>query len=135
MFKGIGILMVVYLSVVESNDIRIGSAHNSRQIYSEIKEANPALWTRSEEVTVIAPGNEIINAVYVTDLRDDKDGEASIQSGGVGSKSVKLELKSPSILRGYKFQIEVYASDPNARYFSKGGYSAPYLDTQYPRKY
>ncbi|XP_028167135.1 uncharacterized protein LOC114357618 [Ostrinia furnacalis] len=138
MFKTIAILTIVYLSVAECNDIRIGYVQpQSKKIYSEIKEANPALWTRTDDVIINAPGNELITAVYVTDLRDDKDGEAYIESGGVGTKSVTVRLKSPSILRGYKFEIEVYASDPNARYYYSKGGALPVFDAsvQYPVKY
>lgn len=121
-------------SAVECNDIRVGYASpRSKKIYGEIKEADPALWRRTEDVIVNAPHNEIIDAVYITDLRENKDGEAYIESGGIGQKSVTVGLKSPSILRGYKFEIEVFANNPNEGYFSKG--AQYYGDTQYARKF
>ncbi|CAG4966118.1 unnamed protein product [Colias eurytheme] len=129
--------VISVFTIVSSNDIRLGyTAASSKKIYSEIKEANPALWKRIDDIIINAPHNEIISAVFVTDLRDDKDGEAYIESGGVGEKSVTIGLKSPSILRGYKFEIEVFTNDPNARLYSKGGY-APYSGNveYYPRKY
>ncbi|CAG9568682.1 unnamed protein product [Danaus chrysippus] len=107
---------------------------NSKKIYGEIKQADPALWRRSEDIVVNAPNNEVISAVYVTDLRDNKDGEAVILTGGIGAKSVTIELKSPSILRGYKFEVEVFTENPNLRFQSKG-YSAPLYDGQYARKF
>ena len=135
MLKSLCFLAVLYLALVEANDIRLGYVEpSSKKVYSEIKEADPALWRRTDDIIINAPGNELITAVYVTDLRDNKDGEAYIESGGVGSKSVTVGLKSPSILRGYKFEIQVYANDPNARYYSKGG--AQYSDdVQYARKF
>ncbi|XP_028035888.1 uncharacterized protein LOC114247200 [Bombyx mandarina] len=138
MYAKIVVISVAFLqlaSIAESNDIRLGiDTPRSRKIYSEIKEADPALWKRTDDIIINAPNNELITAVYITDLREYKDGEAFIESGGVGQKSVTIGLKSPTILRGYKFEIEVYASDPNAGYFSKG--YAPYLqETQYARKF
>lgn len=126
------------LAIAKTNDIRIGYPSSlSRKIFSELKEANPALWTRTDDVIVQAPNNEVISAIYVTDLRDNKDGEAVIESGGLGMKSVTIGLKSPTILRGYKFQVEVYGNDlnSNARYFSKGGYQQYGDDAQYSRKF
>ncbi|CAK1547761.1 unnamed protein product [Leptosia nina] len=129
-------LSIYLISEVRSNDIRLGFvAPSSRKIYGEIKEADPALWKRTDDIIINTPHNEVITAVLVTDLRDDKDGEAFIESGGVGLKSVTIGLKSPSILRGYKFEIEVYGSDTNERLYSKGGF-APYSgDVQYARKF
>lgn len=139
MSKIVIIFSLALFAIAKTNDIRIGYATaQSRKIYSELKEANPALWTRTDDVIVDAPPNEIISAVYVTDLRDDKDGEAYIESGGLGMKSVTIGLKSPTILRGYKFQIEVYGNNPNynMNYLSKGGYQQQYSDgAQYIRKY
>lgn len=127
-------VLVLYLSLAESNDIRVGYASpRSKKIYGEIKEADPALWRRTDDIVINAPHNEIIDAVYITDLRENKDGEAYIESGGVGQKSVTVGLKSPSILRGYRFEIEVFANNPNEGFFSKG---AQYFgDTQYARKF
>ncbi|KPJ03561.1 hypothetical protein RR46_01632 [Papilio xuthus] len=128
------IIVLVYVSsYANCNDIRLGfTSSQSKKIYSEIKQADPALWKRTDDVIINAPLNEVISAVFVTDLRDDKDGEAYIESGGVGEKSVTIGLKSPSILRGYKFEIEVFTNNPNAQYFSKG---AAYYPEMYPRKY
>lgn len=54
--------------------------------------------------------------MYITDLRADKEGEAYVVAGGIGSRSVTIKLKSPSILRGYKFQIDVYADSVQSNY-------------------
>lgn len=134
-------IILLYLGAVTANDIRLGvTSPNSKRIYSEIKEANPALWTRTDDIIINAGDAEIISAIYVTDLRDDKAGEAYIESGGVGDKSVTIGLRSPSVLRGYKFEIEVYASSPSSLYqnpyrgqYTKGG--AYSYDGQYGRKF
>lgn len=103
-------VLLCILITVESNDIMVGRATPfSRKIYGTIKEANPALWTRTDDIMINAPYHDYISAVYVTDLRPDKEGEAYIAAGGIGSKTVTIALQSPSILRGYKFSIEVYA--------------------------
>lgn len=110
-FKGLILLLsLLYLTSVESNDIMLGLATPySKKIYSAVKIANPAIWRREDDVMVSTPNHEIISAVYITDLRPDKEGEAYIEAGGLGSKTVTIALKSPTILRGYKFAIEVYA--------------------------
>ncbi|PZC71301.1 hypothetical protein B5X24_HaOG213664 [Helicoverpa armigera] len=127
-------VLVLYLSLAESNDIRIGhTTYRSKKIYSEIKEANPALWTRTDDIIINAPHNEVIDAIYITDLRENKDGKASIVSGGVGMKSVTITLKSPAILRGYKFEIEVYSDNPSQGYYKDSHYFG--ADTQYARKH
>ncbi|CAH2242237.1 jg25170 [Pararge aegeria aegeria] len=129
-------LLLLCINIVATNDIRLGfTSGSSRKIYSEIKEANPALWKRTDDIIVNASHNEIITAVFVTDLREYKDGEAVVESGGVGGKSVTIGLRSPSILRGYRFEIEVFAENPNERYHSKGGVAPAYSDTQFARKY
>ncbi|CAH2058259.1 unnamed protein product, partial [Iphiclides podalirius] len=131
------ILVLVCLGgIAECSDIRLGYASpQSRKVFSEIREADPALWKRTDDIIVNAPANEVISAVFVTDLRDDKDGEAYIESGGIGDKSVTIGLKSPTILRGYKFEIEVYTNNPLSQIYSKGGYTSYSADIQYPRKY
>ncbi|CAH0714890.1 unnamed protein product, partial [Brenthis ino] len=135
MLKLLTILFICTLSVI-ANDIRQGyTSTHSRKIFGDIKEANSALWRRTDDIVINAPNNEIITAVYVTDLRENKDGEAVIESGGVGGKSVTIGIRSPSILRGYKFEIEVFSEDPNSRLFSKGGIVPTYTDTQFARKY
>lgn len=135
--KAVTFLVVIYFASIEANDIRLGiTTPQSRKVYSEIKEADPALWKRTDDVIINAPNNEIISAVYVTDLRDDKDGEAYIESGGIGMKSVTIALKSPTILRGYKFEIEVYANNPNVGYLTKDAYPQQYYDeSQFARKF
>ncbi|CAH0598342.1 unnamed protein product [Chrysodeixis includens] len=134
MYSKLLLVLALYFAVAESNDIHLGyTSARSKRIYSELKEAGPAIWKRSDEVEVNTTYNEVIDAVYVTDLREDHDGEAYIKSGGVGMQSVVIALKSPTIFRGYKFQIDVYASNQNERYFHKGGgYNG---DTQYARKW
>ncbi|KAJ0171915.1 hypothetical protein K1T71_012678 [Dendrolimus kikuchii] len=131
------VALLSIISIADANDIRLGYATpRAKKIFSEIKEADPALWKRTDDVIINTPNNDLIEAVYVTDLREDKDGEAYIESGGVGMKSVTIALKSPTILRGYKFEIEVYAVDPSSQYQTKGVYSQDlYSDSQYPRKW
>lgn len=136
------LIFLLYLGAVTANDIRLGATSpNSRKIYSEIKEANPALWTRTDDIIINTVDTEIISAIFVTDLRDDKAGEAYIESGGIGDKSVTIGLRSPSILRGYKFEIEVYTNslssglyqNPYRGQYTKGGTYG--YDGQYGRKF
>ncbi|XP_045762443.1 uncharacterized protein LOC123865449 [Maniola jurtina] len=91
-----------------SKDITLGNAEG-RKIFDEVRQANPAIWRQYENVTIIAPDNELISKVVITDNRPEKDGDVQIVSGGDGQKSVTIELKSPTVLRGYEFHIEVYS--------------------------
>lgn len=125
---------IFLVSTVYAGDILLG-AHDrySVRIYNEHKQANPALWKRTDSVTIETLSNhQVISRIDVIDLRPDRDGEAVITKGGIGDRSVTIDLKSPTILRGYDFQIEVYANNPNARYESKG--SAGFYEQQYPAK-
>ncbi|XP_047036624.1 uncharacterized protein LOC124642303 [Helicoverpa zea] len=136
---------LLFLTSVKSNDIMLGFASPyAKKIYSAVKIANPAIWRREDDVMVSSPNHELISAVYITDLRPDKEGEAYIEAGGLGSKTVTIALKSPSILRGYKFAIEVYAQSvqpgfgqsypANPGYVRGGlsGYAGTYSNTGYP---
>ncbi|CAH0697374.1 unnamed protein product [Spodoptera exigua] len=119
------------LDRMESNDIRLGFATPySKKIYSAIKIANPALWQREDDVLISSPNHELIDAVYITDLRPEKDGISYIEAGGIGSKTVTIALKSPSLLRGYKFAIEVYAQSLHHGY---GTNILPVQGAGYPR--
>ncbi|XP_050356711.1 uncharacterized protein LOC126777641 [Nymphalis io] len=102
------LLVFAFASVVSSHDISIGSDAGGRKIFDEIRQANPAIWRQIENVTIIAPNGEVISRVVVTDMRPEKDGEVQIVDGGDGRKSVTIELKSPTVLRGYEFHLEVY---------------------------
>ncbi|XP_023938783.2 mucin-17-like [Bicyclus anynana] len=80
-----------------------------RKVFDEVRQANPAIWRQYENVTVVAPQDEIISKVVITDMRPEKDGDVQIINGGAMQKSVTIELKSPTVLRGYEFRIEVYS--------------------------
>ncbi|XP_048005935.1 mediator of RNA polymerase II transcription subunit 15-like [Leguminivora glycinivorella] len=62
----------------------------------------------------------LITAINVTDLRDGKDGVASIASGGVGHDNVTISLKSPNILRGYDFLVEVFDDEETSKTNERG---------------
>nr|XP_053620097.1 uncharacterized protein LOC128680745 [Plodia interpunctella] len=136
------VIALFCLASVSANDLQLGLATpHSRKLFNEIREANPALWKRTDHVTVNTNGNEVISAVYITDLREDKNGEAFIESGGVGTNTVTIGLKSPTILRGYKFAIEVFSSDPSAKFYQSNSqhtrneqYYEDDDDAQYARK-
>lgn len=100
---------LAFVALVQSRDVIVGENTDGSKIFDETKEASPALWRQSQNVTVNASDSEIISRVVITDLRPDKDGDAKIVEGGEGQKNVTIELKSPTVLRGYEFHIEVYA--------------------------
>ncbi|OWR45278.1 Hdd1 protein [Danaus plexippus plexippus] len=92
----------------------------SKVIYSKVHQENPAIWVRSDTFTVNCSKSDVINAVKVLDLREDKTGEAYIKGGGIGQTYVTVELDSPSIFRGYNFLVQVYAIHANNFLFHHG---------------
>ncbi|CAH0714889.1 unnamed protein product, partial [Brenthis ino] len=104
-------LLIVH---VDCHDLFLGYPDlSSKLIYSKVHQENPALWVRSDTFTVNCTKSEVINAVKILDLRDDKWGEVYVRDGGIGQKFVTIELNSPSIFRGYNFLVEVYAIETN----------------------
>ncbi|CAG9568686.1 unnamed protein product [Danaus chrysippus] len=103
------IVLLSLVSFVRNHDVYIGS-EGGRKIFEDTRYAGPAIWRQVENITVIAPENEVISMVNITDLRPDKDGDVEIVDGGKGEKSVTIEIKSPTVLRGYEFHIEVYST-------------------------
>ncbi|XP_041971641.1 uncharacterized protein PB18E9.04c-like [Aricia agestis] len=102
--------LALLLPLVASYDLAVGLNSYGRKIFEEDRRANPAIWRQKENITVEAPDNEVIAKVLVIDMRPEKDGDAQIVDGGENQKSVTIELKSPTALRGYDFHIEVYAA-------------------------
>lgn len=122
MWGFITIFTVILISTVLANDLQFGNIEGgARKIFSEHRQAVPALWKRKHLVVIGTVDQDLISAIDIKDLREDKDGQAFVESGGIGTTGVTIGLKSPSILRGYDFQIDVYATNPNARSLGKGG--------------
>lgn len=117
-------IIVLVLSLIvysESNDLFLGYPDVSSKInYSKVHQENPALWVRSDTFTVNCTKNEVINAIKILDLREDKWGEAYIKGGGIGQKYVIIELNSPTIFRGFNFLVEVYAIETNYFLYNHG---------------
>lgn len=108
----LSILLLVAGSL--SHDFLLGYPDlGSKLIYSKVHQENPAIWVRSDVFTVNCSKSEVINAIQIMDLRPDKWGEAYIRSGGIGEKSVTIELNSPSVFRGFNFWVEIYALPTN----------------------
>ncbi|XP_022115723.2 uncharacterized protein LOC110993679 [Pieris rapae] len=102
-------IFLALVAVASCHDLAIGFNTNGKKIFDETKQANPAIWRQVNNVTVTAGDNEVISRVVIKDLRPEKDGDVKIVEGGAGQKNVTIELKSPTALRGYDFQIEVYS--------------------------
>ncbi|KOB74444.1 Immune-related Hdd1 [Operophtera brumata] len=111
MYKLIALALV---AAVSCNDLIQGPT-GGRKIYDANQEASPAIWKQKNEVTIKANDTEVISRIVITDLRPDKDGEAKIVNGGPGQNNVTVELKSPTILRGFSFHVEVYAAEDNGQ--------------------
>lgn len=120
MFKVSGILFI-FIFECYTHDLFLGYPDlSSKVIYSKVHQENPAIWVRSDVFTVNCSRNEVINAIKIMDLRQDKWGEAYIKSGGIGERFVTIELDSPSIFRGYNFYVEVYAIETGNFYHNHG---------------
>lgn len=119
-----GVLLLIgllFLTHTKTHDLFLGYPDVSSQlIYSKVHQENPALWVRSETITVNCSKNEVINAIKVLDLREDKWGECYIKGGGIGERFVKIELDSPTVFRGYNFWVEVYAIQTNSFLYNHG---------------
>lgn len=115
------IVLLILLAFANSHDIFLGYPDvSSKLIYSKVHQENPAIWVRTEDVTVNCSRNEVINAIKVLDLRDDKWGDAYIKRGVIGDKTVTIELDSPTIFRGFNFLVEVYAIETNNFLYNHG---------------
>lgn len=101
------VLVALAVATVTCNDLKIGTEHG-RVVLNNTFQVSPSLWRQSYKV-IADVGREIINGVIVTDQRPGKDGEAKIIEGGEGQTHVTVQLKSPSIFRGYDFHVEIYA--------------------------
>ncbi|KAL4718607.1 hypothetical protein ACJJTC_010651 [Scirpophaga incertulas] len=104
------VVLLGVLALTQSHDLAVGKDGVGKKIFDENRAASPTIWQRADNITVNATDNEVISRIVVTDLRPEKDGEVKIAEGGEGAKTVTLELKSPSTLRGYDFHIQVYAA-------------------------
>lgn len=103
-------ILILYLSYIDGHNLLLGYPDiSSKLIYNKVHQENPAIWVRTDTFTVNCSHHEVINAIKILDLREDKLGEAYIKAGGIGQTFVQIELDSPSIFRGYNFWIEIYA--------------------------
>lgn len=115
------VLQLCLFATVISNDLFLGYPDiASKLVYSKVHQENPAIWVRSDTFTVNCSRDEVINAIKVTDLRQDKWGDVYVKEGGIGERYVTIELESPSIFRGYNFWVEVYAIQTNNFFYHHG---------------
>ncbi|XP_075986217.1 uncharacterized protein LOC142983210 [Anticarsia gemmatalis] len=113
--------LVAFACLVASasaKDLILGRV-GGKLIFESNETASPAIWKQIKVVTVSAAFPLVISHVAVTDKRDDKNGEAKITEGGVGHQNVSIELKSPTILRGYDFEIKVFADKEGSQFFEE----------------
>lgn len=123
-------IISLFILIVQtcSYDLLLGYPDTSSNIiYSKVHQENPAIWLRSDTITVNCSKSEVINAIKVLDLRDDLMGEVYLKSGGIGQRFVTLELDSPSVFRGYNFYVEIYATKSNDFTFKHGKWKLKYI--------
>ncbi|XP_037967015.2 mucin-5AC [Plutella xylostella] len=109
------IVLLTIVASASSNDLTLGQGDRGLLIYNITVEASPAIWRQIDTIVVNATENKVISKIDITDLRPEKDGEAKITDGGVGLKDVTIELKSPTVLRGYKFLVQVFEEEQSTR--------------------
>lgn len=115
MFTKAVTFLFIYFASTNANDTRLGlPVPEDEKFYSEIVESPSEFWYSPNDVVVEAPDDKEISAMIVTDLTDDKVGEAYVKSGGIGKDSITVSLAGPSMLQGYKFKVEVYAAESSA---------------------
>lgn len=103
------VIVALAVTGVTCNDLQVGSNHG-RIVFNETIQASPAIWRQSQQITINVTDQEIISGVVVTDQRAEKDGEARIIEGGEGQQNVTVELKSPTVFRGFDFHVTAYAA-------------------------
>ncbi|KAH9645637.1 hypothetical protein HF086_005286 [Spodoptera exigua] len=105
--------VVAFLAVVAvaaAADLSVGKM-GGRLIFYKNFSASPAIWKQVQAITVNATDDALIRRVVVIDNRPEKDGEAKVVDGGVGQNNVTIELKSPTVFRGFDFTVKVYTKN------------------------
>uniref|UniRef100_A0A2H1WYL8 SFRICE_037492 n=1 Tax=Spodoptera frugiperda TaxID=7108 RepID=A0A2H1WYL8_SPOFR len=103
------------VAVATAADLSVGR-EGGRLIFDKNVTASPAIWKQVQNLTVNATDDGLISRVVVIDNRPEKDGEAKVVDGGVGHNDVTIELKSPTVFRGFDFTVKVYASEGAAQF-------------------
>ncbi|XP_035454765.2 uncharacterized protein LOC118279245 [Spodoptera frugiperda] len=103
------------VAVAAAADLSVGR-EGGQLIFDKNVTASPAIWKQVQNLTVNATDDGLISRVVVIDNRPKKDGEAKVVDGGVGHNDVTIELKSPTVFRGFDFTVKVYASEGAAQF-------------------
>lgn len=101
----VSLAIVALVASVSAKDLTVGEG--GELVFHENITESPTIWKRAENLTVEAPAE--ITRIVITDLREDKNGEATIVEGGVGTNNVTIEMKGPGVFRGLYFEVQVYA--------------------------
>lgn len=102
------LILLSSAAVASARDLILGSSEG-RVFYDRQLYAEPAFWRQVSDVTIETSPFEVVSRLEITDLRPDKRGEAVLINGGVGSRFVTVQLRSPSRLRGFNFRVQVFA--------------------------
>ncbi|XP_022837514.1 uncharacterized protein LOC111364731 [Spodoptera litura] len=95
------------VAVAAATDLTVGK-RDGRLIFYTTITARPTIWKQVQNLTVNATDDALITRVVVIDNRPEKDGEARVVDGGVGHNNVTIELKSPTVFRGFNFTVKVF---------------------------
>ncbi|CAH1641835.1 unnamed protein product [Spodoptera littoralis] len=95
------------VAVAAATDLTVGKREGRLIFYTTIT-ARPTIWKQVQNLTVNATDDALITRVVVVDNRPQKDGVAKLVDGGVGHNNVTIELKSPTVFRGFNFTVKVF---------------------------
>lgn len=113
---GFRIVIYNYITLVSitCHDFFIGNPDSSAK-WIKGNALEPAVWMRSDTLTVNCTGNDVISAIRIMDLVPEKLSQARVKSGGIGSKSVVLELHS-SGYEELQFVVRMFAFPSSLRH-------------------
>ncbi|CAH1641836.1 unnamed protein product, partial [Spodoptera littoralis] len=98
------------VAVAAAADLSVGK-EGGQLIFDKNVTASPAIWKQVQNLTVNATDDALITRVVVIDNRPEKDGEAKVVDGGVGHNNITIELKSPTVFRGFDFTVKVFTNE------------------------
>ncbi|KAH9645635.1 hypothetical protein HF086_005284 [Spodoptera exigua] len=98
------------VAMAAAADLSVGR-EGGQLIFDKNVTASPAIWKQVQNLIINATDDALISRIVVIDNRPEKDGEAKVVDGGERHNNVTIELKSPTVFRGFDFTVKVFASE------------------------
>lgn len=106
--------------VTEENDLDIGNRGGAK-IYEKVINTKATFWRQLVNFTITT--SEEITRIVVTDVSLSSANTAKLVDGGIGEKTVTLELQTAEALNGLNFLIEVFGAPLPIRTTQKPKYT------------